>query len=292
VASTILEDWTGHDVSISEIEAALAALRDLSGGSDGGPRQRTSVMTHIAWVPPVWLDAAGKTLVGLAARHPSRTVILVPEPEADGGIDADCSVRCFPAGDREVCGEVIELHLRGDRARAPASIVVPLAISDLPLFLRWRGEPPFETTPWLDLVALADRVIVDSSEWLELRFAQLVEVFPRAAVSDIAWARITPWRVALAGTWPEIKSGELTIRGPLAEASLLRGWLVGRLHRSVPPVEPDDCLGVRLDGEEIRVEDDLRTPSDLLSAELDRPGRDPIYEEAVMALASPRHLAA
>ena len=35
-------------------------------------------------------------------------------------------MRCFPIGDRAVCGEVIELTLRGDRADAPASIVLPL----------------------------------------------------------------------------------------------------------------------------------------------------------------------
>ncbi len=104
-------------------------------------------MTHVAWVPPAWLDAAEQTLEGMAARHPSRTVLLVPEPGSDGGIDAELWVRCFPAGDRDVCGEVIELHLLGDRVRAPVSIVVPLAIADLPVSLRWRGEPAFGGAP-------------------------------------------------------------------------------------------------------------------------------------------------
>ena len=31
--------------------------------------------------PPEWLDAAERTLEGMAERHPSRTVILVPKPE-------------------------------------------------------------------------------------------------------------------------------------------------------------------------------------------------------------------
>ena len=142
------EEWTGVDVSVAEIEAELARLREASAQADGSSRQRTSVMTHIAWVPPEWLDLAERTLQGMEARHPSRTVILVPEVASDGGIDAELAVRCFPVGDREICGEVIELRLRGDRASAPASIVVPLAIADLPLFLRWRGEPPFGSNHW------------------------------------------------------------------------------------------------------------------------------------------------
>ena len=66
------------DVSIAEIESELARLRGQSAGEADMPTQRTSVMTHVAWVPPQWLDAAERTLEGLAERHPSRTVLLVP----------------------------------------------------------------------------------------------------------------------------------------------------------------------------------------------------------------------
>ncbi len=276
-----VETWSGMGVTIAVVEAELAALRDASAGGDGGSRQRTSVMTHVAWVPPEWLDAASGTLEGMAARHPSRTVILVPEPDEEGRIDAELSVRCFPAGDRDVCGEVIELHLHGDRVRAPASIVVPLAIADLPLFLRWRGEPPFSASHWSELVELADRVIVDSSEWEALRYAELAGEFGRSAVSDLAWARIYPWRVALAGRWPEIGTQEISIEGPLAEASLLHAWLSSRLERRLGSVEPAPRLAVRLDGEQVPPAGEVGSPSDLLSAELDHAGRDKIYEQAV-----------
>ena len=125
----------------------------------------------------------------MAERHPSRTVLLVPKPDEDGGLDADVSVRCFSVGERAVASEVIELTLRGNRAVAPASVVLPLAISDLPVFVRWRGQPPFGATEWEQLVELADRVVVDSSEWEELRYQELPRTVDRAAMSDIAWAR-------------------------------------------------------------------------------------------------------
>jgi glucose-6-phosphate dehydrogenase assembly protein OpcA len=286
LSASFVDEWTGRDVTLGEVETELARLRDAS--DDGGQtHQRTSVMTHVAWVPPAWLDAAERTLEGMAERHPSRTVILVPRPEeTESRIDAEVSVRCFPLGDRAVCGEVIELQLHGRRALAPASIVLPLAISDLPVFVRWRGEPPFGETQWEQLVGIADRVVVDSSEWDELRYAELAPVFDRAAVSDIAWARLREWRAELAGCWPGVGEQEIRIAGPRAEASLLRGWLAAQLGRAVRSVEPAGDLAVRLGSEELRPPRAApRSPSDLLSAELDRFGRDRVYEAAVRAAA-------
>jgi hypothetical protein len=284
VAAPLVEDWTGENVTIAQIERELARLRDLSATEGGAPNLRTSVMTHCAWVPPQWLDAAETTLAGMNERHPSRTLILVPKPAEPNGLDADLSLRCFALGTTQVCGEVIQLHLRGNRTVAPASIVLPLVISDLPVFCRWRGEPPFGEPQWEQMTGVADRVIVDSSEWDELRYAELQWAFPVTAVSDIAWARIHEWRVELAKYWPSIREQEIRIRGPRAEATLLRAWLNVRLDRAIRPIEPAGEVGVRLGGEEIKPpRTPMPSPSDLLSAELDRFGREPIYEEAVRA---------
>ena len=283
--SATTHDWSGTDVSIGEIDSELGRLRRDFAGEGEPPHQRTSVMTHLAWVPPAWLDAAERTLSGMAERHPSRTVLLVPDPEGEESqIDAVLSVHCFAAGDTSICSEVIELSLRGDRARAPASIVLPLLISDLPVFLRWRGEPPFDQTQWEQLTGVADRLVVDSSEWDELRYHELSQAFDRIAVSDIAWARTGAWRTALAERWPAIAEQEILISGPRAEAALLRGWLQARLDLELAPTENAGEIGVRLDGEEVAAPREVPlSPSDLLCAELDRLGRDRIYEQAVAA---------
>jgi hypothetical protein len=119
-APLIEEDWTGEDVTVSQIERELARLRDATTTAGGQPNLRTSVMTHIAWVPAHWRNVAEETLAGMAERHPSRTLLLVPHRDEPDGIDAQLSIRCYPVGDRAVCGEVIELMLRGARALAPA----------------------------------------------------------------------------------------------------------------------------------------------------------------------------
>jgi hypothetical protein len=292
VAATLIEEtWSGEDVTIAQIERELARLRDATSAEGSQPNLRTSVMTHIAWVPPEWQTAAEETLSGMAERHPSRTLLLVPRPDLEDGIDAQLSIRCFPVGDRAICGEVIELELRGARAAAPASIVMPLLISDLPVFCRWRGEPPWHSPELEQLVGVVDRLIVDSTEWRHLpgAYRGLAELFDRCAVSDIAWARTERWRSLLASLWPDIADvRELRVHGTRAQAYLLAGWLRSRLGREVA-VEIDEhelLEGIDLNGEPAPFPPGAPpNPSDVLSSELDKLSRDRVYEEAVRAAA-------
>lgn len=277
------------DVTVNDLERRLADLR--SEAEEGG-MLRTSVLTHLAWVPPEWEQQALDTLAGLAERHPSRTILLLPQPDADeDGIDAEVELRAFPLPDsaRHVCTEVIELRLRGARSLAPASIVAPLLVADLPVFLRWRGLPPFGEEPLEQLLDVVDRLIVDSTEWpgLPAPYEGLATIFDRVAVSDIAWARTSRWRRQLATLWPGI-AGVRTIRveGTEAQAHLLAGWLRSRLGHPVElEHEPADrLLGVDIDGEPAPFPPgDPPQPSDVLSDELERFARDPVYEAAVAA---------
>ena len=223
--SAIENDWTGEDVSIAQIERELARLRSESAEEGAQPNLRTSVMTHIAWAPPEWQSAAEETLAGMAERHPSRTLLLVPRPDDPDGLDALLSLRCFPIGDRAVCGEVIELALRGNRASAPASIALPLLISDLPVFCRWRGQPDWGSTQFEQLIGIVDRLIVDSTEWPDLpaAYARLAELFAQVVVSDIAWERTERWRSLLASLWPEIAEVRaIRVQGTRAQGASAR----------------------------------------------------------------------
>ncbi|HVM17045.1 MAG TPA: glucose-6-phosphate dehydrogenase assembly protein OpcA [Gaiellaceae bacterium] len=279
--------------SVGEIERELAELREEA--PEGGAWLRTSVLTHVAWAPPEWREAAEDALAGLAERHPSRTILLVPEPDADeDALAAAVDLRCFsaPGQEHHVCSEVIEVRLRGRRAVAPASVVAPLLLVDLPAFLRWRGEPPWGDGAFDGLVDLVDRLIVDSTEWegeLPPRYAELARLFDRVAVSDVAWARTTRWRTALASMWPGIGGvRRLRVTATPAQAHLLAGWLRSRLGRDdlELEIEPAEKLvGVEVDGEPAPFPPgDPPHPSDVLSDELDRFGRDRVYEDAVRAV--------
>ena len=171
VVATALEPWHAEGVRLAEVDAALARLR--AEATAEGPSMRTSVMTHRACVPHGWREQARAALEGMAERHPP-TIILFPEPNAgDSRIDARASVERWEVPDtgRGIVTETIELTLRGDRAKAPASVVQELLISDLPVFLRWRGEPPWRHPELEQLVDVVDRLIVDSTEWDDLPHA-------------------------------------------------------------------------------------------------------------------------
>jgi glucose-6-phosphate dehydrogenase assembly protein OpcA len=274
--------------SIPQIDRELARLR--CGVQSGEPFQRTSVMTHIAWVPAEWVEAAEDVLKGLAERHPSRTIVLVPDADARDGLEGDVEVETFSAGEaRQVAVETIRLRLCGSRAAAPASIVQPLLLPDLPVFLRWRGLPPFGERPFEQLVDVVDRLIVDSTEWpgLPEPYAGLAEVFDRVVVSDIAWARTSRWRPQLASLWPEIGGVKrIKVKGTRAQACLLAGWLRSRLGHDVEleHEEAQRLEGVDVDGEPAPFPPgDPPDPADLLSDELERFSRDKVYEEAVRA---------
>jgi glucose-6-phosphate dehydrogenase assembly protein OpcA len=265
--------------TVAEIERALARLRDEG---DGAPALRTTVLTHVGWLPPEWEEAAERVLEGLAERHPSRTILLRPEPGVEkDGLEADVTRQCFALAERHVCAEVIRITLCGRTARAPASVLLPLVLPDLPVFLRWRGQPPFDAPEYEQLTGVADRLIVDSGEWPEPRYDVLAGSFERIAVSDLAWRRTLDARVRIAALWPG-QFASVRVRGPRAEAALLAGWLRSRLARDVSlEHEPADVLEVvTVDGKTLEL-GPAPSASDQLSAELDVFGRDPVYEEAV-----------
>jgi glucose-6-phosphate dehydrogenase assembly protein OpcA len=251
-------------------------------------------MTHVVWAPPRWLPRARAVLAGLAERHPARTILLVPSEGEHDRVEADARVFDFPVGEgREVLSEVIEVRLFGRAADHPASIVLPLLISDLPAFCRWRGEPLWGSPALADILGVCDRLVVDSTEWSDpvSGYGAVAATFDRIAVSDLAYRRTLGWKSRLADLWPGIRSlRSIEVTGPRADAELLAGWLRSRLRRGVAlewtPAAALTALAVDGVGVEPPVGGAPSGP-DLLSAELDTLGRDRVYEAALRAVVSP-----
>jgi glucose-6-phosphate dehydrogenase assembly protein OpcA len=282
---------------VAEVEHELLRLRTRE--SDGSlTGQRTSTMTHVVWAPPRWLERAREVLAGLEERHPARTIFLIPERGRSNEVKAEVHLRetAVEGLPSEVFAEVIELRLRGGSAEHPASLLLPLLVSDLPAFCRWRGEPAWRSSALAEIVGVCDRLVVNSSEWSRPSrgYARLVSLFDRIAVSDIAFSRTLPWRARIAELWPSISGvGRLRVEGPQADAVLLAGWLRSRLRRDVSLTRRGaaELRGVWLDGERVEgVAAPPRSPSDMLSDELDVTGRDKVYEAAVRAAADTSEL--
>ena len=115
--------------------------------------------------------------------------------------------------------------------------MLPLLISDLPVFCRWRGQPDWDSTEFEQLIGIVDRLIVDSTEWPDLpaAYGRLAELFSEVVVSDIAWERTERWRSLLASLWPEVRRecDAIRVQGTRAQGHLLRGGCVARLADTV-----------------------------------------------------------
>ena len=276
---------------VAEIEGKLAQLREKASVGDSAPVMRTSTMTHVVWAPPAWLRAA-RDDAGRPPRPPPGADDL-PRPRAaadDAGSRRPPRLHAVQVDEaREAFAEVIEVHLCGASIAHPASIVLPLLISDLPVFCRWRGEPDWNLPQLTELVGVADRLVVNSSEWRSLpaAYERLALLFDHVAVSDIAFSRTLPWRARLAQRWPGIRTiDRLSVEGPKADALLLAGWLRSRLRRDVALSRrgADEVRAIRIDGTPLDAPvGELESGSDLLSDELDNFGRDPVFEGAVQA---------
>ena len=230
------------------------------------------------------LRAAASTL-RLSARHPSRAIIVLGDRVREG-VDVALQLHCHvPRSDDDVAGvcyEQILARVRGDADDRIASVVIPLLVPDLSVFLWWTGTPPADTKRFDDLVDVADRLIVDSSDFARPdrtlpQIAQLAETHRarRFGVTDLNWTRLTPWRELIAGffdveAWRPALDAVTGVRIGFgvdmdgrdihpSQALLLVGWLSSRLRwRVVDRLAPSEAGGLlfrmaRADGARIDV---------------------------------------
>ena len=179
------EEWSGEDVGVVEdVTTTLCRLREESAHETEGPDMRTSVMTHLAWVPAEWEEAAVETLAGLEERHPSRGILLFPEPEAADGIDAKVTVIAFPLREqrRHIAAEVIELRLRGRSARRPRASSTRCLSPHCPCSCAGGVARSSASKSVEQLVEVCDRLIVDSREWPDVPKAYAELPLDRAAM--------------------------------------------------------------------------------------------------------------
>lgn len=199
--------WVGREVALAEVARQLARLRQPE--PTGEPCALASVLTLVGFAPdPDEARAMEEVLSGLADHQPSRTLVVSHEPGPGPlAIDARIESAAHPAhGERCVRVELVRLETRGGSPEAAASTVVPFLRFDLPTYLWWPSAPEPEAHPLLGpLARLADRLVSegerlgDAVRALALLGRQMGgEARPAAALSDLAWAAITPWRQLLA----------------------------------------------------------------------------------------------
>ena len=280
--SRVAPVWAEAGTSVPAVESHLASLWTLAGDDGpmvtekGLPHARASVLNLIVTVPDeLSADRVVGTMLGLGFRHPSRAIVLVADPNAEGpSLDASVSAHCHAFhGDEQVCYEEVVLTVRGESAAHLNGIVAPLLIHDLPTLVWWPGDPPFADPIFDQLVELGDRLIIDSSDFSDLLLGlrRLATLRRRSGIGDLSWKRLGWWqeltaqffdaprfrrylpnlnRVVIRYALPPPSGGGPPpapddpvpgVASPIAQAMLYASWVASRLdwkrHATVEPRE-------------------------------------------------------
>ena len=247
-----------QDVPLSQIEATLARLgRDVSTSAKnkgGHVTPRNSVMTLVAYARGTEQGfRVGKAVEGLTGQHPSRSIVLIADPdEPSTPLSASVSLHCHVPhqGGGQTCAEQVKIHAQGDSSGHLAGVVLPLLLTELPVFVWWSdGLPSGDLVQ--NLIDISDRVIVDSADFQDIHtdLVQLADLMAhqsnRTAFSDFNWSRLKSWRELTAQFFDApllrpylegVQRVEIEYAvGPgqrpnAAQANLFAGWLASRLR--------------------------------------------------------------
>jgi glucose-6-phosphate dehydrogenase assembly protein OpcA len=190
-------------------------------------------------------DAARPALLAVATAHPARAFLVVATPGPPERFEASLEAHCVvQPGRRHVCCEQISLAVGDAARRRAASAIVPLLVPDLPVFVWITGALDFADPALERLLDVADRLVFDSRACpdpartvVELVHAERED---RWSPADLEWARLEPWREAVAALFDdpacralaahveriEIEHGSDTV----VAGALLAGWIVDRVE--------------------------------------------------------------
>jgi glucose-6-phosphate dehydrogenase assembly protein OpcA len=205
-------------------------------------------------------DAAARAaddLTVIGTRHPARAIVVRADPQAPPHLEADVSLRCASGTGMEFCTELLHLDVGGEAAYHLTSVVTPLLVPDVPVQLWLVGAPPLTQPFTPDVVAMCERIILDSGAYvdatatLSLLAMQLQRFGAELRIADLAWERIAPWRLLIAQAFAShhglqllehVESAQI-VSGPSqrADAMLCGGWLASRLSGLSIDISAEDC---------------------------------------------------
>ena len=243
-------------VDVGTIEHELtqlwkAAAEDTLGGQ---PVVRACVLNLVAYASSQAVaDHIDELVSQVSGRHPSRSIVMLAEPGArSSGLQASISAHCriAPEGGKQVCSEQITLRASGRAVDELHGTVLPLLVPDLPVFLWWHDELPPTGHLFRELLDACDRLVVDSGDFAPKHAERALLGLQRvveeggAAVADLNWSRLNPWRELVAQFFDAAHGRQYLDRldrievevasrqgreSRLAEGLLLVGWLASRL---------------------------------------------------------------
>jgi glucose-6-phosphate dehydrogenase assembly protein OpcA len=180
----------------------------------------------------------------IAETVPGRALVIAPPGGTASELDVYVSAHCHRgAGGAQVCSEQVTIEPEASSSDLVPGTVLQLLVEEMPVFTWWRRRELGASAMLAPLVDLSDYWILDSATTDDPR-AHLKAALALSArrswqghLIDALWARLAPWREALASFFDDparrpaldcISRIEVAAGGRVAFA-YLAGWLASRL---------------------------------------------------------------
>ena len=253
----------------------LAALWTQEGKhGDAGVLRACSMTLLVVAEASEDASALGETVAALMPEHPARTILIRLQGDGERALSERVYQQCWkPFGQRQqICCEQIEITASDAALTDLPSVILPLAVPDLPVIL-WCRSPRLAQRPeFASLAMMATKIVMDSGS-----AANAVESLDRMAegvrrggtIADLAWTRLTRWRDTLArvfenrdtlGRLREIETVQVRFGlGYETAAWYLAAWTVNSLGSVGQVVRPvvtpqGESLWLELSGGSLRIE--------------------------------------
>jgi glucose-6-phosphate dehydrogenase assembly protein OpcA len=204
-----MEETVTGTVAPEKILKQLAELwvsTGKEGAAEGGHGVLRACTMTLVVVAEESEDAAalGETLAALMPEHPARAIVIRLHGAGERALSERVYAQCWmPFGQRrQICCEQVEIVASDSALADLPSVVLPLAVADLPVILWCRSARVLNMPEFRQLAAMATRLVVDSQTFpnadAALRWLTSAVVESRPPIGDLAWTRLTRWREMLA----------------------------------------------------------------------------------------------
>jgi glucose-6-phosphate dehydrogenase assembly protein OpcA len=266
-------------VAPESILKELAALWTQEGKQGDAGVLRACSMTLVV-IAEADDDAAalGETIAALMPEHPARSILIRLLGERERALSQRVYQQCWkPFGQRQqICCEQIEITASDPALADLPSVILPLAVPDLPVILWCRSARLVRRPEFGEIARMATKVVIDSAAD-GVTSADAIDAIRRMADAvrsggiwaDLAWTRLTRWRETLARVFENRDTlarlsevNHVQVRfGPGFETAAwyLAAWAVNALASVGQVVTPevskqDESLRLEISGGTFRVE--------------------------------------
>ncbi|MFI5084743.1 MAG: glucose-6-phosphate dehydrogenase assembly protein OpcA [Actinomycetales bacterium] len=229
------------NTTISKVSKEIVQMR-----AQGGVVTLGRVLTLVVITRGGYEEEAIEAANLASREHPCRIIVLADASDAETTrLDAQIRV-----GGDAGASEVIVLRGCGELATQSESLVSALLLPDAPIVAWWPHGMPADAH-LSSIGRIAHRRITDSASESNPREAlEHISKTYAAGDTDLAWTRLTNWRIQLAAVFDQLDDDPvtaLTVEGASDSPStlLLGAWLHGALDVPVTVVEDPAGTGIR-----------------------------------------------